>query len=93
MHLLLLRPLRHRRHPPRVLRLPGSRRRMLLLLLPSPESNRTFKNAMSRWFLEPEKASKILSGAAARQGVLHVYGSYCDKIAADCASCLVFNSI
>ncbi len=64
-----------------------------LLLLPSPESNRIFKNAMERWFLEPAKASKALSGAAARQGVLHIYGSYCDKIAADCASCLVFNSM
>jgi hypothetical protein len=63
------------------------------LALPRQESNRVFKNALERWFVEPAKAATALSGAAEMQGALHLYGAYCDKIASDCEACLIFNSL
>ncbi len=67
--------------------------RKAYLALPPMESNRVLKNALGRWFLEPQKAQRALSGAAACQGAMHIYSVYCDKVSSDCEACLIFNSL
>ena len=55
-------------------------------------NNRIFKNAMKRWFPENSEMEKVFSNAAAVQGCLHIYKTYCSQVSGDCISCLLANS-
>lgn len=61
--------------------------------LPSTQENRITRIAAARWFGEQAYSGKVFSGAAVRQGVIHLFQEFCDKCSADCNSCLIYNSI
>ncbi len=62
------------------------------MLLPATQDNRIVKIAVKRWMPE-RNTRKILSSAASRQGVLHLYREYCEKCQADCNACILYNSL
>ena len=64
----------------------------LPLLIRPQKGNRIIRNALSRWFPDPETGNAVLDNAAAVQGCLHVYKLYCSAAAGDCVSCLLANS-
>ncbi|MFA7231578.1 MAG: DUF2851 family protein [Victivallaceae bacterium] len=63
------------------------------LELPAMQENIIIKNALSRWFENPETGRKLLNTAAAGQGVIHLYREFCEKCQADCNSCRLGNSL
>lgn len=63
------------------------------LLLPSTQDNRITRDAAARWFNHKIDAAAAMKGAAARQGVIHLFNEYCNKCQTTCGSCLLYNSI
>ncbi|MEI8246585.1 MAG: DUF2851 family protein [Lentisphaerota bacterium] len=61
--------------------------------LPSTQDNRITRVAAARWFRDKSAADQVLTGAAVRQGVIHLFQEFCDKCHTDCNSCLIYNSI
>ena len=61
--------------------------------LPRTQKNRVFTSALEKWFKDPATAEKWFKDAALRQGVHHIYTSYCTKIACDCSACLIHNAM
>ncbi len=62
-------------------------------VLPSTQDNRITRVAAARWFRDKTAADQVLTGAAVRQGVIHLFQEFCDKCHTDCNSCLIYNSI
>jgi len=74
-------------------KLPEQKAAVLPLLIHARKNNQVVKAAMRRWFPDPDAASQFLDNAAAVQGCLHVYKTYCAGTAGDCLSCLLANSV
>ena len=64
----------------------------LPLLIRPRKDNAVFKAAVRRWFPDPGSVPPVFDNAAAVQGCLHIYKSYCAEAAGDCISCLLANS-
>ncbi len=62
-------------------------------VLPSTQDNRITRVAAARWFRDKAAANQVMTGAAVRQGVIHLFQEFCDKCHTDCNSCLIYNSI
>ena len=61
--------------------------------LPSTQDNRITRVAAARWFSGKDAADQVFTGAAVRQGVIHLFQEFCDKCHTDCNSCLIYNSM
>ena len=70
----------------------AGRLRILMKVLPPPETNSVIRKAAVLWFSEPGKTMKLLNNAAARQGIHHIYAEYCGAVSGDCGNCLIKNS-
>ncbi len=51
------------------------------------QPNSVTKLASCRWFMPPARGKNIILSAAASQGMIHIFKSYCLKCAHDCSQC------
>jgi hypothetical protein len=57
------------------------------LATPKLQDNRLLKEAVHRFFMPPSRAKECLRQAAAQQGLLEIYRSFCLALDSDCDSC------
>ena len=74
-------------------KLPEQKAAVMPLLIRARKDNQTVKAAFRRWFPDRDLVSSVFDNAAAVQGCLHIYKTYCAETAGDCLSCLLANSL
>jgi hypothetical protein len=57
------------------------------------QENRLSKNAVMKFFVNKDQASKIIKNVAGTQGLIHIYREFCEKAQGDCDACLLYNSL
>ena len=70
----------------------SGRLRILMKILPAPETNSVIRKTATKWFDSPETVLKLFSDAASRQGMHHIDAEYCSPVSGDCSICLIKNS-
>lgn len=60
--------------------------------LPSTQHNQITRDAAARWFPQRRNAAAVMQGTAARQGIIHLSRTYCEKCCGACDACLLYNS-